>query len=336
VELAPYKTAIPKGYMNCIMTAHIHFPAWEPQPGVPATLSKRILTGLLRNRLGYKGLIATDSLRMRAVADKYPPGELAVRAVEAGCDILLTSDVESVARDLSQAVLDGRISKNRLDRSVTRILQAKVWAGLYDQKLADLSRIGEIVGCTEHKKTAAEVAQRSVTLLHREGMPLDQGISTLVVSSAGWNDLGPSHPEADGWFIEAVNRYMSNTRNLTIKPDSPEDFLKVERLANEKKQVILGLSSKIRSYTHESKAANQRLIEIIQTISSMNRKMAVVIFGNPYFISELPETPVLICAYSNCNNSIVAATKVLFGQEKATGRLPVTASEKYSFGLGLS
>ncbi len=118
VELAPYRAAIPAGYMNCIMTAHIYYPAWEPEVGLPATLSRNIMTGILRDRLGHQGLIATDGMGMLAIADNYGTGEAAVRALAAGCDIQLTPDIDEASLALMKAIETGVVpmaGRQRMD-----------------------------------------------------------------------------------------------------------------------------------------------------------------------------------------------------------------------------
>src|SRR5438067_10614070 len=137
LELVPFRAAISSG-VSSVMTGHLSVPAIEPDPNTPATLSHNILTGLLRNELGYHGLIVTDAMEMGGITVRYAPGEAAVRAVAAGVDCVLMSPVPDAAFEALQgAVKSGRMSKERLDESVRRILRAKARLGLYKNRLVE-------------------------------------------------------------------------------------------------------------------------------------------------------------------------------------------------------
>ena len=333
VELAPYRVGIRAGYLNCIMTAHNSYPALEPQPGLPATLSHNIITRLLRQELKYKGLIATDSLSMKAVSAKFAPGDAAVRAVAAGCDILLTGDIEANIAGVKQAVESGRLSLERLDASVGRILEAKRWLGLFEKATVDVAAVDAVIGCSEHRAVARRVARESVTVLQRTGIPLAKGRKTAVISSARWCDLASGLGNADEHvFREAGNR-MPEARMLVLG-QSGEGWAEARSAAREAEAVILALGAKTRSYTDESRRSNARLFELVREIASLRKHTSVLVLGNPYVVKDLPRTEVCLCAYSNCADSVAAAFEVLFGEIKPKGRLPVTVSQEYSYGFG--
>src|SRR5947208_1523134 len=175
LELVPFRAAISSG-VSSVMTGHLSVPAIEPDPSTPATLSHNILTGLLRKELGYHGLIVTDAMEMGGITVRYAPGEAAVRAVEAGVDCVLMSPVPDAAFEaLQSAVKSGRISKERLDESVRRILQAKARLGLQQNRLVDVNALNHKFGSAAWQKEAQEISDRGVTLLrdtpHR--LPLD-------------------------------------------------------------------------------------------------------------------------------------------------------------------
>jgi len=151
-ELVPFRAAIAAG-VSSIMTGHLSVPAYEPDPNVPATLSPNILTGLLRKQLGFKGLVVTDAMSMGGITVRYPPGEAAVRAFLAGSDAVLMPPVPNAAFEaLRDAVRTGRISKARLDESVTRLLSAKARLGLYKSKLVDLNALNAKFGKPEWQR----------------------------------------------------------------------------------------------------------------------------------------------------------------------------------------
>ncbi|PYU71098.1 MAG: hypothetical protein DMG49_10050 [Acidobacteria bacterium] len=143
LELVPFRVAISM-QVDSIMTGHLNVPALEPDPDTPATLSHNILTNLLRNQLGYQGLIVTDAMDMGGITVRYAPGEAAVRAVAAGADCLLMPPVPDAAFEaLRAAAKSGSISKERLDASVRRILHAKARLGLNTSRLVDVNAINQ-------------------------------------------------------------------------------------------------------------------------------------------------------------------------------------------------
>src|SRR5947209_5787717 len=164
LELIPFRAAIDAG-VDSIMTGHLNVPALEPDPNTPATLSHNILTDLLRKQLGYQGLIVTDAMDMGGITVRYAPGEAAVRAVAAGADCLLMPPVPDAAFEaLQAAVKSGRISKDRLDASVRRILQAKARLGLNASRLVDVNAINKKIGSAVWPKEAHDMSHRQLPL----------------------------------------------------------------------------------------------------------------------------------------------------------------------------
>src|SRR5229473_592289 len=175
LELVPFRAAMDAG-ASSVMTGHLSVPALEPDADTPATLSPRILTDLLRKELGFQGLIVTDAMDMGGITSRNAPGEAAVRAVAAGADAVLMPPVPDAAFEaLQAAVKSGRISRERLDASVRRILQAKAGLGLNTSRLVDVNAINKKFGSATWQKEAQEISDRGVTLLrdtpHR--LPLD-------------------------------------------------------------------------------------------------------------------------------------------------------------------
>src|SRR5437868_3039709 len=147
------------------MTAHIAVPALDSS-GLPATLSSAILTGLLREELGFRGLIVTDAMDMGAIVKGFGPADASVRAFEAGADVvLMPPDAESAINAVVAAVRHGRISQKRIDQSLNRVLTAKVRLGLERNRLVDLEAISDVVNSPESNARAQEVADRAVTLV---------------------------------------------------------------------------------------------------------------------------------------------------------------------------
>ena len=168
LELVPFKAAIEAG-VDSIMTAHIAVPALAPAD-LPATLSPAILTGLLREQLGFKGLVITDSLEMGGIAQGFTSADAAVRAIEAGADtLLMPADPEAAIRAVVAAVGSGRLTRARIQESVVKILAAKERVGLDRKRFVDLEGIGDVVNSPEDNERAQEIADRAVTLVRNQG-----------------------------------------------------------------------------------------------------------------------------------------------------------------------
>jgi len=323
--------------MNCIMTAHNSYPALEGAQGVPATISSKIMTDLLRKKMGYKGLIATDSLMMKAISDRYAPGQAAVVSVNAGCDILLSYDIEGASAGLRKSVENGTLSISRLDESVLRILEAKFWTGIFASPQVDLARVNQVVGCKEHAETSVRLARNSITVLRNHGLPLPSSGKTVVISTASWNDLGPSHPEADKRVLDEIRKRIPDAEGVLLpaKELTEEACARALNAARSSQSIVFAAASRIRSYDEESSGLNRRLFQLIEQVAGLGKPVALLVLGNPYVVAQLPATPVCLLAYSNSPMSVNAAIDVLFGDRKATGRLPISISKEYPFGYGL-
>jgi beta-N-acetylhexosaminidase len=200
IEFPPFEAGISAG-AGAVMTAHIEMPALDPTPNTPTTLSRPIVTGVLRNELRFGGLIYTDSMQMAGVTAMYSAGEAAVRAVEAGNDVVLHSPDDGTALDaLVAAVQSGRIAAAQVDASVERILRAKAAAGLYKVKLVDLDAIPNVVGTRANQAIADDVSRKSITLIKDERnqvplkVPADAQVLYLSVLDypSGWGIGAPS------------------------------------------------------------------------------------------------------------------------------------------------
>src|SRR6202048_5082542 len=225
LELVPFRAAIAAG-AGSIMTGHLSVPALEPDPNTPATLSKRILTDLLRHDLHFEGLVVTDAMDMGGITVRYAPGEAAVRAFEAGADALLMPPVPDAAFEgLQGAVKSGRISRKRLDTSVRRILQAKAKLGLDKDRLVDINAINQKFGHVAWQSEAQDISDRGATLLrdapHR--LPPDGTKPTRALLLAFYADPEP-YPAED---LERELRPRFDSLN-TLRADTR--FVKADML----------------------------------------------------------------------------------------------------------
>jgi beta-N-acetylhexosaminidase len=316
VDLKPFKAAIAAG-IDSIMTAHIVVPALDPS-GLPATLSKPILTDLLRKELGYNGVIITDSLDMSG-AQVVPADRIAVEAFLAGADILLNPpDVDVAYNGVLNAVKSGEITEKRLDESVFRIMELKMKRGLFSDPYAAPENIKQI-GTAENLKFADELTNKSITLIKNENniLPLKQGTKVLVTGPSTGNPTSLSALLAD-------KGYTSSSYQTSGTPTTAQITAAVAQ-ANTADVVV------VTTYT-----ANTAQKNLVNALTAAGKKVVVAAMRNPYDIIGFPQVNGYVATYGNKLISTKALSRVLTGEVNPTGKLPVTIRGLYDFGFGLS
>jgi beta-N-acetylhexosaminidase len=332
-ELVPFRAAIGAS-VGSVMPGHLAVPAFEPDASVPATTSRNILTGLLRDELKYKGLVVTDAMDMGGVTSRYPPGEAAVRAVEAGADVLLMPPVPDAAMaGLERAVRSGRITEKRVDESVRRILQAKSRLGLDRNRLADIEHLDEKFGRPEFVAQAQNIADRGVTLLRDTAhlVPLDatKPLRVLLVSLSADADPYPGEtiePEIR-WRVDSLKALradlqFANVSTLKLPPTDTYDVAIAAlfvRVADRKGNV--GFPDEQRAFVNQMIAAGKPVV--------------VIAFGSPYLIEGFAGAKTWLAEFSTNSVSQVAAVRALFGQVTTQGQIPVTVPGTVQRGDGL-
>lgn len=321
VELVPFRAAIATG-VKAVMPGHIAVPTLEPNGQVPATFSPVLLTDMLRGELGFRGLIVSDGLTMNAIADNFTPGEAAVRAVEAGIDILLVpADPEAVLNAVEQAVEAGRLTEVRIDESVRRILEAKASLGLHQNRYVDLDKIEEIVGRTMHARIAQQIADEGVTLLRDEAklLPLDaaktQRAFLLVVS--GDPDPYPGaalEEELRQWVhnltvLRTDTRFLPPAKVLLPQPESYDWALVAlfVRVVDRKGTVALPAEH----------------VALVNQLLDTSKPVVMVTMGNPYLTARFPRSKTLLVIPSTTPVAQRAAVRALMGEVAIVGKLPV-------------
>ncbi|SDW30862.1 beta-N-acetylhexosaminidase [Marininema mesophilum] len=324
VEFVPFKRAI-QSNIDAIMTAHIHVPALDSTPELPATLSKPILTDLLRKEMGYKGIIITDSMTMAGVSDTFGGvPKASVKAVQAGADIvLLTPELTSgqqmdVYNELVAAVHSGAISEKRINDSVRRIIKVKRKYGLFEHRQVDVKRVPERVGTPKHKNKAMQLARKSITLVKNKNQQLPLKLQANeklgIISQYSIRDY--------------VLPYHANTTEIHQTKVSPTDseIAQAVEMARGMDRLIVG--------TYSASLYPQQ-VKLVQELSKLGKPITVVAFRNPYDIMKFPEVDAYVTAYGFRSVSIKAAVDTLFGANSPRGKLPVTIPGLYEYGHGL-
>jgi beta-N-acetylhexosaminidase len=334
VELPPFRAAIEEK-VGAIMTAHIALPRIEPDR-VPATLSRKLLTEILREEMGFSGVLFTDAMNMRGIAAHYDPGDAAVRAVKAGADVVLfPPDVEAAFTALKRAVASGEIPESRLDRSVRAVLTAKAGLGLDKNRFSDLNRLDRVLGRAEHQQVAREIIEGAVTLLKNEKntLPLDLKPDrkllhiTVVDHTEGWRDGLPGRA-----FLEGLSkRHPSVTTVFLSDKTGPGEFELVKKLAGMADAVIVCGFVRIAAYKGTIDLSEGQ-IDLLKHVARLEKPVAVVQYGSPYLISFVPELPTYVLAYEYYPAVEEATLKAILGEIGFRGRLPVDIPGLYRIG----
>ncbi|HUJ21446.1 MAG TPA: glycoside hydrolase family 3 N-terminal domain-containing protein [Bryobacteraceae bacterium] len=331
IELAPFRAAIAKG-VDSIMTAHIAVPGIDSS-GLPATLSTAILSGLLREDLGFHGLIVTDAMDMGAIVKGFGPADASVKALEAGADVvLMPPDPELAVNAIIAAVRHGRISQKRLDQSVSRVLAAKIKVGLDRSRLVDLEGISDVVNSPEANERAQEVADRAVTLLRNEPVqvPLRAPDKTCFLV------LAEGHYSNEGLVFEKeIHKRSPNALVVTLDPSFPDAALDVaaQRVAFCDTTVVAAFANVAGGRGSVGLAAG--FTKLLETLIASGKPVTLVALGDPYLLRGFPKVPAYLTTYSTVPPSETAAVKALYGEIPIRGRLPVTIPELAKYGDGM-
>jgi beta-glucosidase-like glycosyl hydrolase len=335
VELYPFKQAVEAG-VQAIMTAHLQLPALDPTPDTPATLSSLIITGLLREEIGFDGLIVTDAMDMGGVTTLYSPEEAALKAVQAGVDIiLLPPKPDDVIESLIQAVKNDQISEARINISVKRIMEAKARLGLHKKRLVDLDILDEMVATKEHLQNADQVFESSITLVKNEGpvLPLSGSTQKIAVFSLSSD---PGGYFAGRTFIREVKKRCPGLITFYADAFTGEEFIQ-EAVENSSKAdvIVFALFSSRRAWKG-TVDLDFRHIQLVQEAAADSSPVVVVSFGSPYFLRHFSFVDSYICAYRWDEQAQKAAVRALFGEIDIKGRLPVSLPGLYPAGHGLA
>lgn len=322
VELIPFKAAVKSG-VGAIMSFHGAMPALDSS-GVPGTLSSKVLTGLLRNELQFKGIIISDAMDMRGVLDQYGAVEAVKRAVVAGVDILIQPlNVTQTIDAVVAGVQEGRYTQSRLDASVRRILVAKAALGLSTSKLVDLNRLRFIVGDSAHVNTSNRIAEKSITLvrdsLNYVPVSLPATARILSVSVGRRTDLS-----AGITFNGEIRSRFAGLRTEFLAAEDPSaDYARMESAADSADVTIVSAYVG-QSWDAVSAGAPLAFTDFIDHLLSHGRKLIVVSFGNPYLLQQIPRVPAYLVAWGGFQGSQSAAARALMGISPITGRLPIS------------
>ena len=319
VELAPFKALMDKG-IGGVMVAHLYVPALEKENGIPASISKNIITGLLKEKFGYKGLIITDALNMGAVAKRYKPGELDALAFKAGNDIMLFSEGVKEGKRLIQQAIDNReISQNRVEESVKKILLTKYFLGLDKYEPRNPENINYDLNNDSHKTLVQNLYANALTLLkdNKKLLPLNCRENYYYV---------PLEEAAYQTFADRLN--LETT--VIVKKSS-----EISSIPKNSK-VIVGFH-KDNSTAYKSYKISDKSKKILSELSK-NNQVILTVFGSAYALKDVDISNIstVLVAYENNDDSMTATAKSLMGGSEISGRLPVLVNTGLKAGAGIN
>ena len=317
VELFPYKELI-KNNLSTVMVAHMEVPSLEKEPKMPSTLSKNIISKLLKKKLKFEGLVITDAMDMKGVVDFNKNQSADVGALLAGNDVLLMpDDLDESTKSIKKAINDGIITEKRLKYSVKKILMAKYKAGLYKKNKIDLENIVEDMNSNIDKLLFEEITEKSITLIKNDNdiLPI-KDISTKIA----FLEMGDSDSDE---FFKILNHY---TKVDKIEYDSKAELLTTLKPYH---TVVVGFHKSTKSPFDPYKF-NQSEIETLELLSK-NKNVILNVFAKPYALMDLDMTNISSILVSYQNNVIAQnkSAQIIFGALPAVGRLPVSISKKY-------
>jgi beta-glucosidase-like glycosyl hydrolase/CubicO group peptidase (beta-lactamase class C family) len=328
LELYPFKKLINKG-LSSVMVAHLEVPTLELQKGLPSSLSEQIISGLLKEEMGFEGLIFTDALNMKGATDFADEGNVSLKAFMAGNDMLLMpEDVVAAKNSLRQAYTKGRLTEKRLAQSVKKILMAKYKVGLNNYKPIAIEGLNEDLNALENDILYEEAIENAITVLQNKvGLLPIKSLENKKIAYVKFGDA-PNAP-----FLEALNKYAE------VAQVSGSDLTDIKRKLAEYNLVIIGHhmsnESPWKSYDFSEKELNW-----LQGIANeRTSNLILCVFAKPYALSKVStfkNVDGVVMAYQNSVLAQEKAAEVIFGALASKGKLPVSAHSEFPMGTGLA
>ncbi len=335
LELVPFKAAVNAG-VKFVMIAHITYSAYQQMEGKPATLDPYFIQKVLREEMGFDGLVITDAMDMGGIVNHYWSGEAAVMAINAGIDMLLyPPNFEATFKFVVNAVKEGRIPISRIDEAVKRILQAKWTMGLNKGQKVDLDHLEVVMSSPENLHKAEEIANASMTLLRDDKhiIPLEaEKLDSILVVTITDREWGYEYQNN---LSQEIKRRIPVVKSTLIDTRSGKSEIEeIIAKADAYQVILIGLFVKWGSYKGTLKLPDTTA-HLLQAVFKINKPMPVIAFGTPYILLQIPEVPSYLCAYQTDSLAVRAAIRAVFGEIPLTAKLPVSIPGFYRRGDGL-
>ncbi len=355
-ELVPFRKAVDAG-IGSIMIAHIALPqidSEEVKPlknfiqgdaehgaeivnqsaTIPATLSAKVQTDLLRNDMKFKGLIVSDAMSMSGLTIYFTQEEAGVRAFLAGTDILeKPADVDAMIRGIKAALVSGRIPMARLDDSVRRQLAWKHELGLFKDRMTSLDRIDTIVSNADTLALTDEIATKALTLVRNanQDLPLDRTNKIAVLGISNGFDAAVMNSFVGGLRSNGLRFASAYIQENTLQ----QQIDAARKVVSEADVVIVGLYGRVRSGAKNSVGVPENGAAILREALAANKRVIGISFGNPYVLGAFPEIKTYLVAYGDMPSLQRAAARADLGTQDITGKLPITLPGLHPRGTGI-
>ena len=334
-DLLPFKRIISEG-IKSIMVGHLDVKAYEENQSIPSTLSNNIINNLLLNEIKFEGLVVTDAMNMSAITKYYEQDDAIEKAINAGNDIILFPPNDEVAvKAIISSVKSGLIKEERIDFSVKKIISAKKWLGLFDDKLVDTTLISEKVNTKKHKRLASEISEKSITLLknNKNIIPInpDNYYKTslvLVRDTRSKNNL-----KKDKLFEEVLGENLNYVKTTTLSLRSrKKEYTNALKDIDKSDLIVLAYYNSL----GRSLEVNKDHSEFINEILGKKKPVVFISFGNPYLINQFKDIETYLVTYGETDFSQRAMADALVGKNKIQGKLPITIPQtEFKFGDGI-
>ena len=333
VDFVPFHYAVQAG-TDIVMTSHIAVPGLTGSDTLPATLSPQVIR-ILREELGFDGLIITDAFDMGALTNNYEHLDAAIQAFKAGHDLLLGPRTFEVADKLAQLVESGDIPLERLRASARRILEAKARIGLHKNRTVDLEAVNEVVGKRAHQRSAESAADRSIVLLRDRNklVPLSNHSDIRVLSVTFERE---DNEEAGREFNKVLRDYVNAVDTARMSPSSdPSLYDKLRRQAQQVDRVILSVYLRPQLGVNYQVELSDDFVKFATQILKEGRDVVLISFGKLTVLDSLPDLGTFMLAWSRQQVMQRAAVRALLGITPISGRLPVSLPPHHKTGDGL-
>jgi beta-N-acetylhexosaminidase len=360
VELVPFRKAIETG-VDSVMVAHVTVPALESDPSRVATTSPTIVTGLLKNQLGFKGIVVTDALDMAGLTRLYPDniGRAAVDAFKAGNDLLLIPpDLDAAYKALLEAAHKGEVWQTQIDASVIKILKVKASLGLHKARRVDIDKLSTLIGQPENLALGQQISDAAVTLVRDNGRVLPLKQTGTVKSALPYQQAGETRndlvvvilsedvrTEAGRMLERQIHLRVPDANVMSVDPRiadaMSEDVLRAVREAKAVLAAVYVVPTAGKAIRGENGPTNSVSLDdssgklLRSILHDAAAKTAVVAMGNPYLAQDFPEVENYLCTFSNVPVAEASAAKALFGEIAIHGHLPVSIPNIARRGAGI-
>ncbi|WP_018341431.1 glycoside hydrolase family 3 N-terminal domain-containing protein [Cytophaga aurantiaca] len=331
MELYPFKQMIDSG-VTSIMVAHIHVPSLDDATNKPSTLSKPIVTDLLKNELGFRGLLFTDALNMKGVSSQYKPGEVDVRALLAGNDVLLYAEnVPLAIKKITKAINDKDISREEVQARVKKILMAKYWAGLNQRKKIETETLYQDLNNPSAQALLNNLYQQSITVVKNANnvIPIKFPDTTSLAS------VSISYNGAENIFQKTLSAYAPFDHYSIDKAISDTAMNQLIDKLQRYETVVVSVHQ-INSYNTKTYGVSASTKAFIEKIQASHPRVIITVFGVPYSLKYFSQATNLICGYEDNVYTQKLVPQLLFGVVQSSGKLPVTATTEFKLNSGIN